>query len=174
MESEGLVNEGRAEWTKVWVEALSSSGIGTKAQALRKVIGPVVLMAHKLLLGKSWLDRTQGLTVLMDVLHTADLAAVNLHCGRAMLRALQLLPGRIWKGNFILIYICNFHVLSHLLLIYICKFHWNLQLVPGRIWKGQDIVFDMLSLVFKKHADLLHPDEQEDSSTVMVLRGIMF
>ena len=24
-----------------------------------------------------------------------------------------------------MIYICNFHVLSHLLLIYICKLHWN-------------------------------------------------
>jgi hypothetical protein len=29
-------------------------------------------------------------------------------------------------GEFLLIYICNFHVLSHLLLIYICKLHWNL------------------------------------------------
>jgi hypothetical protein len=28
-------------------------------------------------------------------------------------------------GNFLLIYICNFHVLSHLLFIYICKLHWN-------------------------------------------------
>ena len=26
-----------------------------------------------------------------------------------------------------MIYICNFHVLSHLLLIYICKLHWNLS-----------------------------------------------
>ncbi len=31
------------------------------------------------------------------------------------------------SGNFLLIYICNFHVLSSLLLIYICKLHWNLQ-----------------------------------------------
>ena len=30
-------------------------------------------------------------------------------------------------GNSLLIYICNFHVLSHLLLIYICKLHWNLN-----------------------------------------------
>ena len=29
------------------------------------------------------------------------------------------------EGNFLLIYIFNFHVLSHLLLIYICKLHWN-------------------------------------------------
>ena len=29
-------------------------------------------------------------------------------------------------GNFLLVYICNFHVLSHLLLNYICKLHWNL------------------------------------------------
>ena len=30
------------------------------------------------------------------------------------------------SGNFLLIYICNFHVLSHLLLIYICKLHWDI------------------------------------------------
>ena len=30
-------------------------------------------------------------------------------------------------GNFLLIYICNFHALNHLLLIYICKLHWNRQ-----------------------------------------------
>ena len=30
------------------------------------------------------------------------------------------------SGNFLLIYMCNFHVLSNLLFIYICKFHWNL------------------------------------------------
>ena len=30
-------------------------------------------------------------------------------------------------GNFFLIYICNSHVLTHLLLIYICKLHWNLN-----------------------------------------------
>ena len=29
------------------------------------------------------------------------------------------------SGKLLLIYICNFHVLSHLLLIYICKLHWN-------------------------------------------------
>ena len=29
--------------------------------------------------------------------------------------------------KLLLIYICNFHVLSHLLLIYICKLHWNLN-----------------------------------------------
>ena len=28
-------------------------------------------------------------------------------------------------GKFLLIYVCNFHFLSHLLLIYICKLHWN-------------------------------------------------
>ena len=29
------------------------------------------------------------------------------------------------SGKFLLIYMCNFHVLSHFLLIYICKLHWN-------------------------------------------------
>ena len=33
-----------------------------------------------------------------------------------------------WRSqvHFLMGYICNFHVLSHLLLIYICKLHWNL------------------------------------------------
>ena len=30
-------------------------------------------------------------------------------------------------GHTLMIRICNFHVLSHLLLIYICKLHWNLN-----------------------------------------------
>ena len=29
------------------------------------------------------------------------------------------------SGKSIMMYICNFHVLSNLLLIYICKLHWN-------------------------------------------------
>ena len=29
------------------------------------------------------------------------------------------------EGKLLLIYICNFHVLSNLLLIYICKLHWD-------------------------------------------------
>jgi hypothetical protein len=29
--------------------------------------------------------------------------------------------------HFLLIYICNFHVLNHFLFMYICKLHWNLQ-----------------------------------------------
>jgi hypothetical protein len=33
--------------------------------------------------------------------------------------------GGPYKGNFLLIYTCNFHFLSYLLLIYICKLHWN-------------------------------------------------
>ena len=39
------------------------------------------------------------------------------------------------SGEFLLIYICNFHVLSNLLLIYICKLHWipSSDLVPGDV-----------------------------------------
>ena len=32
-------------------------------------------------------------------------------------------------GRFLMIYICNFHVLSNLLLINICKLHWNLNMM---------------------------------------------
>ena len=31
-----------------------------------------------------------------------------------------------YTGNLLLIYICNFHVLSNLLLIHICKLHWKM------------------------------------------------
>jgi hypothetical protein len=31
------------------------------------------------------------------------------------------------SGYFLLMYMCYFHVLSHLLLNYICKLHWNLN-----------------------------------------------
>ena len=41
---------------------------------------------------------------------------------------IELLPAQVvMEGTFLLIYISNFHVLSHLLLIYICKLHWNLK-----------------------------------------------
>ena len=47
---------------------------------------------------------------------------------------LALVPGQT-NGNLLLSYICNFHVLSHLLLI--CKLHWNLLSSPGqeRVWQ---------------------------------------
>ena len=37
----------------------------------------------------------------------------------------QYLPAS--QGKLLMIYICNFHVLNHLLLIYMCKLHWNLK-----------------------------------------------
>jgi hypothetical protein len=36
-------------------------------------------------------------------------------------------PGVHEQGNFLLIYICNFHVLNNFLMIFICKLHWNLM-----------------------------------------------
>ena len=36
------------------------------------------------------------------------------------------------SGEFLMIYICNFHVLSNLLLIYICKLHWILKGIVRR------------------------------------------
>ena len=43
-------------------------------------------------------------------------------------RCVVLAVGKIRQslsGKTFMIYICNFHVLSHLLLVYICKLHWN-------------------------------------------------
>ena len=34
-------------------------------------------------------------------------------------------PREHLEVQFLLTYICNFHVLNHFLLIYICKFHWT-------------------------------------------------
>ena len=45
-------------------------------------------------------------------------------------------------GNFLLIYICNFHVLNHFLLIYVCKLHWN----PAILWQ-RGLAAEALALV---------------------------
>ena len=37
--------------------------------------------------------------------------------------------GGLGEGNFLLIYIYDFHVLNHFLLIYICKLHWRIRLL---------------------------------------------
>ena len=49
-------------------------------------------------------------------------------------------------GNFLLIYISNFHVLNHLLLIYICKLHWNLDVERYARAKFLDYTTDNMSL----------------------------
>ena len=41
------------------------------------------------------------------------------------------------SGKLLLIYICIFHVLSHLLLIYICKLHWN-----SKVWNANSSTTD--------------------------------
>ena len=45
------------------------------------------------------------------------------------------------SGKLLLIYICNFHVLSHLLLIYICKLHW-IKVAPLKRGKNSHKDFD--------------------------------
>jgi RIH domain len=66
----------------------------------------------------------------------------------------------VWNditGKLLLIYIFNFHVLSHFLLIYICKLHWNDITVKGqpKIVKTDEIEAllkmgeDVLSLCFE-------------------------
>ena len=41
--------------------------------------------------------------------------------------ALEHATNLLREVNLLIIYICNFHVLSHLLLIYICKLHWIIR-----------------------------------------------
>jgi hypothetical protein len=56
------------------------------------------------------------------------MASVRKHPG-IVKSLLGIQPGKMrsFKGKLLLIYICDFHVLSNLLLIYICKLHWNLN-----------------------------------------------
>lgn len=77
----------------------------------------MVGLAEQLLRGKSWLGRAQGLNILLDILHSTDTGSVAAQCGGVILTALKL--------------------------------------IPGRIWKGQDVVLEILSVVFRKHASLL-------------------
>ena len=42
------------------------------------------------------------------------------------------------SGISLLIYICNFHVLSNLLLIYICELHWNAQIFLRALTVGNE------------------------------------
>ena len=52
-------------------------------------------------------------------------------------------------GDFLLMYICNFHVLSDLLLNYICKLHWNQRTTRihchGCVSDGRHFSFDYLN-----------------------------
>jgi hypothetical protein len=50
------------------------------------------------------------------------------------------------EGNFLLIYIFNFHVLSHLLLIYICKLHWNFDNLTSFSYLKVSLCREILSL----------------------------
>ena len=44
------------------------------------------------------------------------------------------------SGKLLMIYMCNFHVLSNLLLIYICKLHWNFLKVLILEWLPCSVV----------------------------------
>jgi Anaphase-promoting complex, subunit 10 (APC10) len=55
-----------------------------------------------------------GFQVLSEEREADSSESLDLHIDRYMQ----------YYGSFLLIYICNFHVLSHFLLIYIYKLHW--------------------------------------------------
>ena len=57
---------------------------------------------------------------------TSDLdVQINQVLKHSSLKAVIALDETVTQGNFLLIFICNFHILSLLQLIYICKLHWN-------------------------------------------------
>ena len=61
---------------------------------------------------------------------------------RESLEGLGPLLAELDEGKSLLIHICNFHVLSHLLLIYICKLHWTCTKTRSRCW--------LLSIVYTR------------------------
>ena len=56
------------------------------------------------------------------------------------------------EGKLLIIYICNFHVLSHLLLIYMCKLHWNQQWMLDLSLRGTRTLKWMKSLQLKENS----------------------
>ena len=68
------------------------------------------------------------------------------------------------SGKLLLIYICNFHVLSHLLLIHICKLHWNLRYqlrTEGEKLISQETLVNLRELItiLRKKREVLEFDE---------------
>jgi hypothetical protein len=70
------------------------------------------------------------LTIALENLYNCHLQRVRFKTNQqsfgparyAMRRAVE---NSIIEGNFLLIFICNFHVLNHFFLTYVCKLHWN-------------------------------------------------
>ena len=53
---------------------------------------------------------------------------VQLLCNQGVASAISVWHDKVdlqLRGKLLLIYICNFRVLTHVLLIFICKLHWN-------------------------------------------------
>ena len=67
---------------------------------------------------------------------STDREAEGSHASRALAVSMARL-GLLFLGESLLIYICNFHVLSDLLLIYIYKLHWNRT---GRLFPDSSIL----------------------------------
>ena len=80
-----------------------------------------------------FLDVVEKLNILVSsngtVLHSEIIGAILMKSFLSGMPELKLgLNDKLMfeaTGKFLLIYICNFHVLSNLLLNYICKLHWN-------------------------------------------------
>ena len=76
------------------------------------------------------------------------------------------------SGKLLLIYICNFHVLSNLLLIYICKLHWNSSDVSAANFKLLSKTLRKVNIKLTKSdiANLVTESSGAAASLVMILK----
>ena len=106
----------------VWSRREPESQLNIFGFKFQSVYLPWVYIAIRLLMGGS---------IMMPI--------IGIIIGHSYFFLIEVLPGQqpslgsiirtpqwcVRIGNFLLIYICNFHVLNHFLLIYVCKLHWN-------------------------------------------------
>ena len=131
-----------------------------------RIVPTVVSLCVKLLQGKSWIGRSQGLRILFDIINFADSGLVikftgyiSTYCSLYIYfvyQALFILKKELNDYNLIYYY-CYIYQIYY----YYCYYYYYLghaifqavQLIPGRIWKGQETVFDILMLIFTKYSD---------------------
>ena len=95
--------------------------IGNRAQ-LKGCINDVCNMRRLLVETFGWTNDDQ-IRILSDDQRDPEFRPTRAN----IVLSMRWLAEDVRRGNFLLIYICNFPVLNQFLLIFICKLHWNLK-----------------------------------------------
>lgn len=132
--------ESRAVWTATWLEALSTSGAGTKLGAVLRTLPLLLEMVKTMYLERSWHRRVQAVQVFREVI--------------------DILPGDTLEAEFAKAEVSRrvTDLLRTLLLS-----------IPGQVWSGQAVVLDVISeLVAKYKAHVIFSSVMADTSAATV------